>query len=60
MMGSGLLVSKTGIKRFLQKNGMRVSEAAYTAINEKTKVALTNAVKRAKANKRSTVMERDL
>lgn len=54
------LITRGRVKLFLQQHGMRVADDAYAAIDEKLKSVLTDAVKRAEKNKRSTVLPHDL
>ena len=54
------LITRGRVKLFLQQNGMRTANETYEAINEKLKSILTDAIKRAEKNKRSTVLPHDL
>ena len=59
-MKEDILVSKNRVKVFLQQNGVRTSVGAYKALDTEIKALLLKAVKRAKGNKRLTVMPCDL
>ena len=55
-----LLVSKNRVKVFLQQNGVRTSIGIYKALDAEIKSLLSKAVKRAKGNRRLTVMACDI
>jgi len=55
-----LLISKTRVKAFLKKQGLRVSENCFQAFNQELIDCLTKAAKRAKGNRRLTVLVKDL
>ncbi len=58
-MTDGLLISKARVKEFLRGLGLRVSPSFYEAYNEDLKNDLLRIAKRAKSNRRSTVMTSD-
>jgi len=55
-----LLISKTKVKKFLKKQELRVSSDFYPAFNEEITACLVKIAKRAKSNKRLTVLVNDL
>jgi len=59
-MANDLLISKTRVKIFLKKQGLRVSSDFYPAFNEEITTCLVKVAKRAKSNKRLTVLVNDL
>jgi hypothetical protein len=56
----GLLISKTRVKRFLKKQDLRVSDDFYGAFNSEIILSLEKVAKRAKSNRRPTVLVKDL
>jgi purine nucleoside phosphorylase len=60
MMSNELLISKTRVKTFLKKQNLRVSSDFYDAFNEELLDSLMRAAKRAKSNRRLTVLVKDL
>jgi len=59
-MANDLLISKTRVKIFLKKQGLRVSLDFYPAFNEEVTACLVKVAKRAKGNKRLTVYSQDI
>lgn len=59
-MKDDILVSKNRVRMFLKQNEVRVSNSFYRALSDEIKLMLLKAVKRAKKNFRSTVLEQDL
>ncbi|VVB65852.1 Uncharacterised protein [Candidatus Gugararchaeum adminiculabundum] len=53
-------VTKNNVKVYLKENSMRVSGSLIEALDKKVAETLDSACRRAKANKRTTVMEQDL
>jgi histone H3/H4 len=59
-MSNELLISKAGVKLFLKNQNLRVSEGCFQAFNQELISCLLKAAKRAKSNKRLTVLVKDL
>lgn len=59
-MTNGLMISKTRVKMFLKKQDMRVSENFYRALDDEIQAILLKVTKRAKSDKRTTVLARDV
>jgi histone H3/H4 len=57
---AGLLISKTRVKAFLKKQELRVSGDFYEAFNKELIDCLEKIAKRAKSDKRKTVLARDV
>ena len=54
------LVYKNRIREYAKKLGMRVSEKSFPAIDERLMLILKEAAVRAKADRRKTILPRDL
>lgn len=59
-MNEELLISKCRVKIFLRQSKVRVSIDFYSALDEKIREILNDAITRAKKNQRSTVMGQDI
>jgi histone H3/H4 len=57
---SDKLITKAAIRRHVHEHGLCVSDSIFEKVNLKTKDILNEAIKRAKENKRNTVMQRDV
>ena len=57
---AGLLISKTKVKTFLKEQGLRVSLDFYEVLDNGVQAMLLNIAKRAKNDKRTTVLARDV
>ncbi len=55
-----ILISKSRIKAFIRQSQMRLSKNFLPAVNEELKFLLNRSMKRAKANRRSTLLPDDL
>ncbi len=51
---------KKAVKDFVASKNMKVSQTVYDALNKKIENLLAEAIERAKANKRVTLMAHDL
>lgn len=54
------LIVKSEVGNVLKKSGVRVSAEVYDALDKKVSALLSEAVKRAKANGRKTLMAQDV
>ena len=54
------MIKKSAIKDYVKKQGLRVSEDFYEAIEAKLERHIANAISRAKLNNRSTVKGKDV
>lgn len=59
-MNDKLLLSKRGVRRFLNKQGLRVAKDFYDAFDEDIASILLKIAKRTKGFKRSTVLANDV
>ena len=59
-MVSRLLISKIRVKSFLKKQDLRISFDFYEALDNGIQAMLLNIAKRAKSDKRTTVLARDV
>ena len=59
-MKGDTMLSKNTVRLFLKKNKKRVATGTFKKLEEKISALLLEAVKRAEANHRSTVMPQDL
>ncbi len=54
------LIHKAGTAAFVKGQGLRASSALYASLEESVRKALLDAVARAKANGRTTVLPQDI
>lgn len=54
------LCNKSAVKTIAKNHEIRVSEELYSAIDEKIRELIENAVLRAKANHRTTLLKQDI
>jgi hypothetical protein len=55
-----MLINKTQVHDFLRRNGMRVGEDIYDALDREVERLMFNMVERAKRNMRTTLLVQDL
>lgn len=54
------LIVKSETAKLVRQDGLRASSSLFDALDEKVKLILASAAKRAKANGRSTILPQDL
>ena len=59
-MNDTSLISRSGVKTFLKQQEMRVSNGFYGALNEAIRELLIKTAKRARGNRRSTILSWDV
>jgi len=59
-MSDGLLISKTRVKKFLNKQNLRVSSDFYEALDSEIQTILLKMAQRANGDNRTTVMAHDV